>query len=120
MRDENATPGPKCKEYARVFNAMTTLDPILEAYGGLHPPSFQTDIGPLSKIPFDFKALQLLLLRLLCSICLSLPGILSSSWSYSSQAADASDAVTGAGHRCLFHPVFCGKKVKSDKFRHPI
>jgi hypothetical protein len=68
MRDENATPGPKCKEYARVFNAMRTLDPILEAHGGLYPSSSQTEIGPLSKIPSDFKALQLLLLRLLGSI----------------------------------------------------
>jgi hypothetical protein len=51
---------------------------------------------------------------------LSLPGILSSSWSHSSQAADAEDAFTGAGHRCLSLPVFCGKKAKSDKFWHPI
>ncbi len=69
MREENATPGPKCKEYARVFNAMRTLDPILEAHGGSHPPSFQADIGPLSKIPSDFQGLHSLFLHILCSIC---------------------------------------------------
>lgn len=69
MRDENATPGPKCKEYACVFNVMKTLDPILEAHGGSPPLSSQADIGPLSKITFDFKGLHLLLLCLLCSIC---------------------------------------------------
>jgi hypothetical protein len=44
MRDENATPGPKCKEYAVVFNAMKTFDPIVEAHGGSHPSSSWADI----------------------------------------------------------------------------
>jgi len=50
---------------------------------------------------------------------LSLPGILSSIWSYSSQAADASAALAFAGHGCLFQPVFAERRQNLTNFGTP-